>query len=229
MRVELAILFLGFLSPGCLAHAESNLRDLESEQFFGFRIGMSQKDLLSAAKEKGFPKVLDLDKVAKPSMFIEPGTCLTAAGTSNGGKKKYSVLKCVGRGKIAHSVSWVTFELFNGKVYALSVGFEPKLGRQVVSDVLAKFGFPKTTEYLSGHASKCITERLQCSKQTCYEATWETSVRRLTLAYVGSSLETGSAVKLRAVDTVLVESVKRLGVLDSVEKVIANLIVVDAD
>lgn len=213
MKLSLKLFSLGILFGGLLAHADPKLED-----FYGFRIGMSEKEVLSAAKEKGFLHFAEASKSTRRTVY-KPGTCIHAKITSREMSVPYDAVVCVGRKPNLDSISLVGFEIFDGKVFALSAAFEPVRGKQAMSGILGKFGFPKHSEYLSGHAAETSSaEQLRCKKQTCNQSTWENSTRKLTVSYIGSSPAAGEAVRLALMDTVTMAKLKLLDTMDVMEK-----------
>lgn len=214
MKLSLKLFSLGVLFGGFLAHAEPKLED-----FYGFRVGMSEKEVLSAAKEKGFPHFVDSDKKSQRRPYYEPGTCFRRIVTGRDLPMPYHVIMCMGRKQNLDSINIVAFEVFDEKVFALSAVFEPIRGKQAMSAILGKFGFPDQSRYLSGHrAKKGTAEQLRCTQKTCNESKWENSTRRLTVSYIGSSPESGEAIKLSLVDITLMAKLKLFEAMDVIEK-----------
>lgn len=214
MKLSLKLFSLGILFGGLLAQADPKLED-----FYGFRIGMSEKEVLTLAKEKGFQHFIDSDKKSQRRQVYEPGTCFRSKVTGKDLSVPYDAIVCMGRKKNLDSISIVGFEIFDGEVFALSAVFEPLRGKQAMSAILGKFGFPDQSRYLSGHeAKKGTAEQLRCTQKTCNESTWKNGTRRLTVSYIGSSPISGEAIKLTLVNTTLMEIFRLFEAMDVIEK-----------
>jgi hypothetical protein len=213
MSLSLKLFSLGVLFGGLLAHADPKLED-----FYGFRIGMSEKEVLSVVKQKGFLHFAEAANGTLTTVY-KPGTCIHAKIAAREMGVPYDAVVCVARKPNLDSIGNVVFEIFDGKVFALSTTFELNRGNQAMSGIIGKFGFPKRSEYLSGHtADTTSVEQIRCQKQTCNQSTWENSARKLTVSYIGSSPAMGEAVRLCLMDTVTMAKLKLLDTMNVIEK-----------
>jgi|GEM_PF-3445414 len=214
MNLSLKLFSLGVLFGGLLAHADPKLED-----FYGFRIGMSEKEVLSVAKEKGFQHFIDSDKETQRKPFFEAGTCFRRKVTGRDLPLPYDAIMCMGRKANLDSISIVSFEIFDGKVFAFSAVFELVRGKQAMSGILGKFGFPEQSRYLSGHrAKKGTAEQLRCTQKTCNESMWQNGTHRMTVSLIGSSPESGEAIKLSLVDRTLMAKLRLFEAMEVIEK-----------
>ena len=176
-----AVVFLIGLSA---VHAES-----KRDEFYGLHIGMTESELVSALKQKGFGapggKHSSPCKRAESSNIVPDG---------------YDVIACSNASAPNHPIETFSVYLSAKKVVQISATFRTKKRQDAMEGILGKFGSPKKSFPFSNRDCPIKGVQQICQSALCKTAGWVLNKSVVTVIYVGEDTSLGDAIILQMLD-----------------------------
>jgi len=181
------VVFLVGLSA---VHAEP-----KSDEFYGLHIGMTESELISELKQKGFAAPGEMPETKDKNK----GSCKRDQNWDalhNG----YAKIVCSNASAPTHPIDEFSAYLSDKKVVQISATFRAQKRKEAMEGILGKFGSPKKTFLFSNRDVPVESVRQTCKSVLCKTSGWVLSKSVVTVVYVGEDTSLGDAIILQMLD-----------------------------